>query len=120
MLIRSVRFLTLIDGLLNTHAKIGGLRINRERRKRSPEQDASLPVVPRHRPLWRGYRRVCICGLAWPCQDRARSAGPVPHDRVAQTVTDPPWNDITRAHPHIGLAALLNRGQEYRADGRCP
>jgi hypothetical protein len=33
-------------------------------------QHQSVPMSVRHRMRWRRWRRVCVCGLRWPCLDR--------------------------------------------------
>jgi hypothetical protein len=45
-------------------------------RNRPPEP---VPLAPRHRPVWRGLRRLCTCGLLWKtCPDRLAPARPRP------------------------------------------
>lgn len=72
-----------------------------------------VPLVPGHRPVWRRFRRRCVCGLRWPCQDRQRPSG---HSAQPDNVADPRWNAPTRAQPQVGRAGLLTPGQRWRAN----
>ena len=59
-----------------------GFRFTTLSRRRSG--DEPVPEHPTHRPVWKGLRRVCVCGLRWPCVDRRRGSGggtaAIPHE----------------------------------------
>ena len=60
-----------------------GFRLTTLSRRRSGEEP--VPEHPTHRPVWRRLRRVCVCGLRWPCVDRRRGnsggTAAIPHER---------------------------------------
>ena len=80
-----------------------------------------VPGNLNHRPVWRRWRRRCVCGLPWPCIDRDTGTGRIPHQPPTPpapsggTTTTPHWAGPTG--PWFGNAGLFTRGQAARISG---
>jgi hypothetical protein len=76
-----------------------------------------VPMAPAHRKIWRRLRRVCTCGLRWPCQEnRIRDLAAAAQPPIIP-VNRPGWEAPTEAYPQVGSAPRLTRGQAYRGNG---
>lgn len=73
-----------------------------------------VPLTPSHRPVWRRLRRICSCGLRWPCQDRTRTTAALSSGRA---VDGPRYNGVRWAHLQAGRSGLAARGLQCRANG---
>ncbi|HEX5540145.1 MAG TPA: hypothetical protein VFX60_01055 [Micromonospora sp.] len=76
-----------------------------------------IPLAPRHRRVWKRWRRWCSCGLRWTaCPDRWL---PVPTEPPTLPRFNRPrwWDDPTVAHPQVGRAGRLTPAGVWRANG---
>ncbi|MFG3698446.1 hypothetical protein ACGF5C_11105 [Micromonospora sp. NPDC047620] len=91
--------------------RIGGADMAASRRRNG----RAVPLAPRHRRTWRGWRRWCSCGLRWrACPDRHL---PVPTEPPTPPRNTRWWDEATRANPQVGRVGRLTPAQTWRANG---
>lgn len=100
--------LTRAGGIVATAAGVGPVHEGRY------DGMNPVPLAPSHRPVWRRLRRVCSCGLRWPCQDRTRTTAALSSGRAVDGRRS---NSICWTHLSVGRAGLLPRGSGCRANG---